>query len=341
MILNKPGSGTICLFYRQLAAMLASGVPLPEAIATLEEDNENRFVKKMVAGINQDTKQGIPIIKCLAKHPRFFSNDLILVITREDRGEALSKIFSTMADEIEKSAELKARMLKIAFLPGVSLVVAFCLMFVLFVFVLPVFSRVFESFGESLPAPTLLVFAMSEFYIENFFYLLVLVGAVFLFFVLPATKKLRYGFISRIPLLGKVLKKIAMAKFLRYLSMMLSFNTPLNDALKYSAIHNTLYKDQIKTLGKEVKDPKQLRLKMQETKIFPKMVLQMIRVGEKSGSYTDVLSQLSDYYQKEIDISLDKLIYFFDVFLLLLVGFVVGTIVISMYLPIFQMAGAI
>ncbi len=339
MLFKRLTGSMISMLYRQLAVMLASGVSVQEAMKILGEDNENRKIARVTCSINESLGQGLSASESFAKHPAVFGQAVIDGFKSEKGGSELAQMLYTLADETDKAAEMKARIVAVMILPVATLAVAAAVLMMVSVFVIPVFAEMYASFGSALPAPTQFVIN-AGFFITDYIVLLVIAffGLVILF---KKKRGFRYRFLALLPVAGNLVKKMSLQQFTRYLSMMLSFDLPLKDALKYAATDNPLYAEKIKQIGAEVSGPGQLKDAMKAAAIFPNMALQMVAVGDKSGSFDYVLTQLANFYEKDVDRQLSRLVYILDILLILLVGLVVGIIVIALYLPIFRMAGAI
>ena len=341
MIQQRLRTGRIGLLYRQIAIMLSSGMSFAQAMKTLRHDNENLKVEKMVNQVNQEIDQGIPMSQCLLKHPCFFSKDLVNILYDEQNEDILAGIFKTMADEKEKSEKLFAGMIKVALLPVISLVLAFMIiLFLLFSF-MPVINSIFVDFGTSLPMPTQLFISVGNTFLDNIIVIILLLGAGILFGLLPGFKTARYSLACRVPFLGRYIEKIFILKFIRYLARMLLFNLPLDKAVSYSAMDNPVYGEQLKHIGNQAGDTGRLMAEMRQAGFFPKLVLQAVKVGDTTGSLQTVLVELSEYYEKEIDLFTTGFLSVLHVGMLLFVGSLVGWIVVAVYMPIFTMAGSL
>ena len=336
MIRNRLSNNAICMFYRQVATMLTCGIPLQESLLTLTDDNENPGIHKMIHSIKQDLEQGTPLMDSLAKHPLVFNEILIDALAQEKRGEVTGKFIFTLADEMEKSQQLKIKLASSMTLPIITLTVAFVVIFVILVFCMPVFSEMFQGMGGVLPMPTRIAISLSDFVVNNSLYFIV--PMILFLILLKKNKAFRYRLLSWVPGVGKVIKKLSILMFIRHLGTMLSLKVPVKNALRYSAMNNPLYSRIILEVSDSVSDINQLQNAIATRSIFPKMLMQMLRVGTKTDTLGETLDRLTDFYDKEVDRTLSRLLVFADFFLILLVGSFVGMLVISMYLPIFKMA---
>ncbi len=338
---KRVNTDAVSLFYRQLAVMLASGMPILEAFNTLSEDCDYPKIKQMITAVTEDISKGISLAETLSKHPKFFNEALVNILKKDAQGKKVSKVLYRMADEIEKADMLKRKILQAILFPSVTFVLALIVMMVILIFVIPVFVDMFSDFGSQLPYLTRLVMGISHIVVQNLVY--IIIGFAVILFLLIRSKKMLYSFASLIPLVRGVLQKISILAFTRSLSTLLSFEIPFKEAVRYSAsaIHNVLVAEKIKLIAEKISDVKQLKEELRATGIVPKMVLQMMAVGEKTESLEYVLTQISYYYEKDVDKSFYRLINVMEVITILFVGFFVGSIVIAMYLPIFSMAGAV
>ena len=335
MRLNTLSKDAICIFYRQIATMLTCDIPLQEALLTLTDDNENPGIKKMLTAINRDLEKGINLMDSLSNYPLVFNDILIQALKQEQRGEVTGQFLFTLADEVEKNQQLRIKLLSAITLPMITMGVAFFVMTIILVFCIPVFAEMFQGMGAALPAPTLFVMSLSDFIIENSLY--ITVPMILLLIFLKRNKSFRYKLFSWIPGIGNITKKISILMFTRHLGMMLSLEVPIGNALHYSAMNNPLYSRMILQLSDAVSHTDQLENALASLSIFPKMLVQMVRVGSKTNALGNTLTHLTNYYEKEVDRKLSRLLVFADFFLILLVGLCVGGLVISMYLPIFKM----
>jgi type IV pilus assembly protein PilC len=338
---KRANTDAVSLFYRQLAVMLASGMPFLEAFNTLSEDCDYPKIKQMITAVTEDISKGISLAEALSNHPKFFNEALVNILKKDVHGKKVSKVLYRTADEIDKTNMMKRKILQAILFPSVTFVLALIVIMVILIFVIPVFVDMFTDLGSQLPYLTRLVMSISHMVVQNLIYLMI--GFAVIIILLISSKKILYSFASLIPLVRGVLQKISILAFTRSLSTLLSFELPFKEAVRYSAstIHNVLFAEKIKRIAEKISDVSQLKEELRATGIVPNMVLQIISVGEKSESLEYVLTQVSDYYEKDVDKSFYRLINVIEVLIILFVGFFVGTIVIAMYLPIFSMAGAV
>lgn len=339
MIFNRLSNDAISMFHRQMGSMLTCGIPLQEAFLTLKQDKQNSTIHKMIHSICKDLEEGKSLMDTLSKYPTVFNGILINVLQQEKKGEVAGKFLSVLAEEMEKKQALKLKILSAAALPLLTLGVAIIVVSILLVYCIPVFSALFEGMGTTLPTPTMGVITLSEFFIQKGIYLFIPILPVLI--LLKKKKAFRYRILRYIPGVGSLVKKISMLIFTRHLGMMLSLKVPLKKALYYSAMNNPLYASVILELANSVSQTDQLKNAMESLSLFPGMVMQMVTVGIKTDTLSQTLGQVSQYYEKEVDRTLNRLLVFGDFFMMLAIGLFVGGLVISMYLPIFQMGSIV
>ncbi len=324
------------MFYRQLAVQLGAGIPLGEAIAGLKEGCEDRGILKMIGAVLLDMDRGRDVAASLGEHPRIFNEILLSMLAAGERGEVVAAALDVLADELEKGDKLKHKILSVVMLPALTLSVAFTVIMILLLYCIPVFSSVLEGMGSHLPAPTLLLVEVGGFITDNILIILLFVSLLPL--LLRGRRKLRYGILSKLPAVGSLTRKMCMLMLTRQMSAMLGIKVPVDKALHYAAVNNPLYESQILALAAEASRVDRLPDAVENDPVFPGMFRQMIRVGVRTDTLGACLCRLSTYYEKEFDRGLARFTVIADFTLLLLVGAFVGGLVLSMYLPIFQMA---
>ena len=335
----KMSSYSIVLLYRQLAVLFATGIRADESFNTLAEESDDKQIRGVCSSIKKDLEGGVLLSDSLNKYPQIFNPVLVNVLKKEELSEKVSKALSMMADVTESSGEIKTRVLKALFFPATTFVIAILAFTMILLFVIPVFAEMFADFGSQLPAPTQFVVNMSELIRENGLIIIVLLILVFVLFIY---KKTRYSIASAIPGMNGFLNKSSTILFTKNLSIILSFGVSLKDAVQSSAnaVSNVVHAQRLRQMGDNISDAKQLKEGMQATRIFPTILLKMVDAGAKSDSLTIVFEEISKFYEKDFDRSLHKSMSLLEVFAVIFVGTFVGGIVISMYLPIFGMAGA-
>ncbi|GHE95054.1 type II secretion system F family protein [Thalassotalea profundi] len=333
----------IALITRQIATMLSAGVPLVQTIEMIGSGHSNGNVQKLMADIGNKLSSGIPLSDCLREHPRFFDDLYCDLVSSGEQSGSLETIYDRIAMYKEKAEVLKAKIKKAMTYPIAVLVVAAIVTSVLLIFVVPVFKEIFDSFGAELPVFTLLVLAISEF-MQAYWYLGL--GAVFVaFWLFKRAHRNSLTFrdsvdkqILKLPVIGDLLEKAAVARYARTLSTTFAAGVPLPDALESAAgaAGNAVFRDAILEIRSEVTSGMQMNLAMRNCAIFPDMVIQMVAIGEESGSVDDMLSKVATVYEQQVDDAVDSLTSLLEPLIMAVLGVVIGGLIIAMYLPIFQ-----
>lgn len=331
----------IALLYRELAVMAAAGIPIIEGLDTLISETGRGKAKRVLSALKLHLESKDDIETLTIKYPKYYNKALLYILKNSEPGDEISRFLNNIADDLERRCNLKKRMLAAINYPLVVFLIAVIISLLLLTFVIPVFEEMFSSFGADLPGPTRLVILISEF--VKTYGLAILLIAVVLFIILFRFKMLLFSLLSYVPLVGKTLKKISILQFTSYLSMLLSVKVPMKEAVKYAAlaIDNPSFSEKIKNMGTQMTDGGSLREAMKQVSIFPSVLLQVVAAGERSDRLDHILSEVSKYFSKNVDTSLNALITFMFILLFILLVVIVGGMVIAMYLPIFSMAGAI
>ena len=334
----------IAIFSRQMATMMASGVPLVQSFEIVGRGHENPKMQELILNIKSDVEAGNTLADSLAKHPDQF-DDLYIALVRA--GEAAG-ILETLLDKIatykEKVEAIKGKIKKALFYPTAVLVMAFVVTAVLMIFVIPQFAALFADFGADLPAMTVMVIDMSNFFVAYWFFMLVgIIGAVMGITQLKkrsaAFRRLLDRLSLKLPVIGDILVKATIARFARTLSTMFAAGVPLVEAMDSvaGAAGNIVYGDAIIRMRDEIATGQQLQVAMRDTNLFPNMVVQMVAIGEESGSIDQMLGKVADFYEREVDDAVDALSSLMEPLIMAVLGVLIGGLVIAMYLPIFKM----
>lgn len=333
----------IAVVTRQIATMLGAGVPLVQTIEMIGSGHNNGNMQKLLATISNKLQSGIPLSECLREHPVYFDDLYCDLVNSGEQSGALETIYDRIATYKEKAEALKAKIKKAMTYPISVLVIAFIVTAILLIFVVPVFQDIFNSFGAELPAFTLLVIAISEFMQAHWYF-----GLAGIFLAGYLFKKAHLSSqqfrdsvdkkILRIPVIGEVLKKAAVARYARTLSTTFAAGVPLPDALASAAgaSGNAVFRDAILEIRAEVTSGMQMNLAMRNCDIFPDMVIQMVAIGEESGAVDDMLAKVAAVYEQEVDNAVDNLTTLLEPMIMAVLGVVIGGLIIAMYLPIFQ-----
>ncbi len=337
----------IVLFTRQFATMIDAGLPLVQCLDILANQTDNRTFKQMLKQIKSDVEGGSTFADALKKHPKTFDELFVNLIAAGEVGGILDTILNRLAAYIEKAMKLKKKVKGAMVYPSVVLVVAVAVVAVLLLFVIPIFKKMFEDMGGGLPTPTQIVIDLSE-WVQS--YILFIIAVVVAFFIglnrFYATRKgraLMDDLILRVPVIGDLIRKVAVARFTRTLGTMIQSGVPLLDGLDIvakTAGNKTVESAILKTRasiaeGRTIADP------LSESGVFPSMVVQMIAVGESTGALDVMLAKIADFYDEEVDAAVEALTSLIEPFLMIFLGGTIGGLVIAMYLPIFKLAGTV
>ena len=333
----------IAVITRQIATMLGAGVPLVQTIQMIGSGHDNGKMRKLLADIVMKLSSGIPLSDCLRDHPLYFDDLYCDLVASGEQSGALETIYGRIATYKEKSEALKSKIKKAMVYPISVLVIALVVTSILLIFVVPVFQEIFAGFGAELPAFTLMVIAISDF-MQAYWYLglAAIFGVGFLFKRAHRNSQTLRDTVDRnilkLPVLGDLLKKAAVARFASTLSTTFAAGVPLMDALESAAgaSGNAVFRDAILEVRAEVSSGMQMNLAMRNCKIFPDMVVQMVAIGEESGAVDDMLSKVSNVYEQQVDDAVDGLTALLEPMIMAVLGVVIGGLIIAMYLPIFE-----
>ena len=343
----KVKESDVIIFSRQFSTMIDAGLPLLQCIDILQSQQENPTFKKNLKKIKESVESGETFADSLKKFPKVFNELFINMVAAGEAGGILDVILKRLSAYMEKMAKLKRQVKGAMTYPIVTLIVAAVVVSIILVFVIPVFSEMFADFGATLPAPTLLVIAISEFAIGNIGYI---IGGIFAgLFIIKRTYATEKGRIFmddmflRLPVVGILIRKVAVAKFTRTTSTMISSGVSILEALDIVAktSGNKIVEFAIQDVKTGIAEGRSIADPLLESGVFPSMVCSMIAVGESTGALDTMMEKIADFYDDEVDQAVKNLTDMIEPFMLVFLGVVVGGLVISMYLPIFTMAGAI
>ena len=345
---GKVNAGDIAVFSRQLATMLASGIPMVQAFEIVGTGSEKPALQKLILDIKADIEGGSALHEALGKHPLYFDDLYVNLVEAGEQAGALESLLDKVATYKEKSEAIKKKVKKALFYPAAVLAVAFIVTIILLIFVIPEFQKLFEGFGANLPAFTLLVIKLSELVQHDGIFLAVVAGAgvwTFLYFK-KRSRKMREvldRMLLKFPIIGPILNKAAIARYARTLSTMFAAGVPLVEALESvaGACGNIVYEDAVMKMKDEVATGQRLQRAMEARGIFPNMVVQMIAVGEESGSLDTMSGKVATFYEAEVDNAVDAMSSLLEPLIMVILGVLVGGLVIAMYLPIFKMGQVI
>ncbi|KDC49678.1 type II secretion system F family protein [Pseudoalteromonas fuliginea] len=338
----------IALVTRQIATMLMAGVPLIQSIEMIASGSTNKSVTKLISAVGDDVKAGQPLSLSLRKYPRYFDDLYCDLVESGEQSGALDKIFDRIAIYKEKSEALKSKIKKAMFYPISVLVIAGIVTSILLIFVVPQFQDIFAGFGAELPPFTLFVISISDF-MQAYWWMILIAIVVFGWTFKEAklrSLKLRDATdraILKLPVIGMILNKAAVARYARTLSTTFAAGVPLVDALDSAAgaSGNAVYRYAILDIKAEVSSGNQMNWAMRNSKIFPDMVIQMVAIGEESGSLDGMLAKVATIYEQEVDDAVDGLSSLLEPLIMAVLGVLVGGLIVAMYLPIFQLGSVI
>ena len=334
----------IAIITRQLATMLTAGVPLVQSIEMIGKGHENGNMRKLLGDIGTKLSSGIPLSDCLREHPKYFDDLYCDLVASGEQSGALETIYDRIATYKEKAEALKAKIRKALVYPISVIVIATIVTSILLIFVVPTFQEIFEGFGAELPAFTMLVIRISEF--MQAYWWVILATLFIIGFIFKKSHQNSQSFrdkvdvsILKIPIIGEILNKAAVARYARTLSTTFAAGVPLIDALESAAgaSGNAVYRDTIYEIRSEVASGMQMNLAMRNSQLFPDMVIQMVAIGEESGAVDDMLAKVANVYEAEVDNAVDSLTTLLEPMIMAVLGIVIGGLIVAMYLPIFQL----
>lgn len=337
----------IAVFFRQLSTMLKAGLPLAQGFELLEKTSEKKALKALLRSIREELESGAPLGETLRKHPKVFDGLTCALVEAGEQGGILDNTLLRICSYKEKALTLKSK-IKSAMIYPISIIsVAFIVTAILMIFVIPVFAEMFASFGADLPGPTKVTIAISNAFVAYWYLVVSLPVAVVVGLrMMYRTPKGRYQLdhlLLRLPVLGDVLRKAAVARFCRTFSTLIAAGVPILEALDTVAetAGNMVVEKAILNAKESISQGQSLSTPLEASGVFPLMVTQMIGIGEQTGTLEDMLAKIADFYEQEVDTAVDNMTSLMEPFIMAFLGVVIGGLVISMYLPIFQMASVI
>ena len=341
---KKVNDKDITLFTRQLATMMKAGVPLLQSFDIVGKGHSNPAVSKLLNDIKSDIETGSSMSQAFRKYPLYFDSLFCNLVNAGEQAGIIDTVLDRLATYKEKILAIKSKIKSALFYPISIIVVAFVITAVIMIFVVPAFKQLFTSFGADLPAPTLVVMAISDFFVAYWWAIFAAIGGgLWAFFnAWKRSKKMQY-FMDRLslqlPIFGPVIEKATIARWTRTLSTMFAAGVPLVEALDSvgGAAGNALFFDATKKIQSEVSTGTSLTVAMQNSSLFPNMVLQMVAIGEESGALDSMLSKVADFYEAEVDDAVEALSSLMEPIIMVVLGTLIGGLVVAMYLPIFKM----
>ena len=338
----------ITLFTRQLATMMKAGVPLLQAFDIVGKGASNQAVAKLLMDIKADVETGSSLNQAFRKFPLYFDALFCNLVAAGEAAGILDSLLDRLATYKEKILAIKSKIKSALFYPIAVIVVAIVITAVIMIFVIPSFKEVFKSFGADLPAPTLMVIAMSDFMVANWYIVFgILGGALYGFFYMwKRSEKVQIvmdRLFLRLPIFGDIIRKATMARWSRTLSTMFAAGVPLVEALDSvgGASGNYVYRMATKQIQSEVSTGTNLTVAMQNANVFPNMVLQMVSIGEESGQLDAMLGKVADFFEAEVDDAVEAMSSLMEPMIMVVLGTLIGGMVVAMYLPIFKLGAVV
>jgi len=335
----------LVIFTRQFAVMIDAGLPLVQCLGILADQQDHPGFQKVIREVKSDVEQGSTFAESLAKHPKVFDDLYVNLVAAGEVGGILDTILNRLAVQLEKADKLARQLRSAMVYPATVSTIAVAVIVLLLVKVIPVFEKMFADFGGSLPGPTLMVIGLSNWMQANIFYLLAGVT-----FVIVAFKQARKQVLSfryqtdslalKLPIFGKIIKKVAVARFTRTLGTMIASGVPILDGLDIVAktAGNLVIEEELQSTRASISEGKTIAEPLEGSKVFPGMMVQMVAVGEETGSMEIMLNKVADFYDDEVDAAVSALTSLLEPLMMVFMGGAVGAILIAMYLPIFTIA---
>ena len=343
----KVQTSDVVVFSRQFATMINAGLPLIQSLDILQAQEENKTFKRILKQIKEDVESGSTLADALGKHPQIFDDLFVNMVAAGEVGGVLDTILNRLSAYMEKAQKLKRQVKGAMTYPIIVLIVAVLVVAVILIFVIPVFEKMFADFGGALPGPTQIVVNMSRFVKGNVHFMvigLIIFAIVFKrFYGTARGRALVDEYVLKLPVFGPLLRKVAVAKFSRTMGTMISSGVPILDALDIVAktAGNKTVETAVFDVKKGVNEGRTMAEHMGESGVFPSMVVQMVAVGESTGALDAMLGKIADFYDDEVDAAVEGLTAMIEPFMMVFLGTTIGGLVVSMYLPIFKMAGVV
>jgi len=338
----------LVIFTRQFAVMVDAGLPLVQCLQILGDQTDQPTLKSVLRAVKHDVESGSTFAEALGKHPAVFDDLFVNLVAAGEVGGILDTILNRLAVQLEKAEKLRKQLKGAMVYPATVSTIAVACIVLLLVKVIPVFEQMFADFGGTLPAPTVMVIALSDWLQAYIVYLL---GGIFVFVSLfTQAKKRSLAFHYRVdqvalklPIFGNIIKKVAVARFTRTLGTMISSGVPILDGLDIVArtAGNMIIEEELQATRKSISEGKTIAEPLQQSKVFPGMMVQMIAVGEETGSMEIMLNKIADFYDDEVDTAVGALTSMLEPIMMVFMGGAIGTILVAMYLPIFTIADTI
>lgn len=345
---KKVDAADIALFARQLATMLQAGIPMVQCFDIIGNGHDKPSMQKLVLAIKADVEAGTSLHEALGKHPLYFDDLFVNLVEAGEQAGALETLLDKVATYKEKTEALKKKIKKALFYPAAVLAVAVIVTAILLIFVIPQFEALFQGFGADLPAFTQMVINLSKFVQTKGWIIAIIAGGggYAFFYFKKRSRPMRRALdrmLLKAPVVGPILVKAAIARYARTLSTMFAAGVPLVEALTSvaGATGNIVYEEAVLKIRDEVATGQRLQRSMESTGLFPNMVIQMIAVGEESGSLDSMAAKVADFYEADVDAAVDAMSSLLEPMIMAILGVLVGGMVIAMYLPIFKLGAVV
>jgi type IV pilus assembly protein PilC len=341
------GSKRISIFTRQFSVMLDAGLPLVQCLEILAEQEEHQGFQAIINTVRTDVESGSSLAEAMRKHPKAFDNLFVNMVAAGEAGGILDIILQRLSTYIEKIVKLKSQVKSALVYPVTVILIAAGVVTIILWKVIPVFAQLFAGLGSEMPFLTRMVIGASNF-VARFFPFILIVIVALVFFTRQYHKTYRGrrvldGILLKIPVIGMLLRKIAVARFCRTLGTLTASGVPILDGLEITAktAGNSIIEDAVMSVRKSVEEGRTISEPLGDTKVFPPMVVQMINVGEQTGALDQMLSKIADFYEEEVDTAVNGLMKLLEPLMITILGVVIGTIVAAMYLPLYSILSKI
>ncbi len=344
---EKVKTKDLSIFTRQFATMIDAGLPIVQCLDILGEQSESKLLRNTVRTIRQDVEGGATLADALRKHPKIFDALYINMVEAGEAGGVLNTVLNRIALFIEKANKLKKKVKGAMIYPCAIIAVAVIVVSILLIFVIPVFAELYGSMGKALPAPTQITINISNWFVASWYYLLLALGGVVAgvrFYYQSDQGRMNIdGWLLRLPVIGDMLRKVAVARFSQNMAILLSSGVPILEGLAITArtAGNKVVEKAIMDSRVSISQGKTVAEPLAESKIFPPMVCHMVAVGETTGGLDGMLRKIAEFYEEEVDDAVASLTALMEPMIMVVLGVILGGLVISMYLPIFQLGSLV
>ncbi len=343
LTIGKVSAAELALFTKQFGTMLEAGLPLLDALNTQYRQTKNRLLKNALREIARDVEGGYTLAESMKKHKKVFSELYVNMVEAGEKGGALGEILARLAEYLEKMADIQRKIKGAMIYPIIVICVMIVAVAALLIFVIPTFAELYKSFGAQLPGLTRMVIGISDFVKGNILLILAILIGIIAFitgwYKTTSGKEVLDRVILRIPIIGPLVHKNSLARFSRTLSTLLNSGVDLMEAMEITArtTGNKVVQHGIMRARNSIREGSTIARPLQESRIFPPLVVQMVAIGEQSGNLDEMLAKVADFYDKEVDAAVEALTTALEPIIMVLLGSIVGTMVIAMYLPIFKL----